>query len=268
MLFLTLCLSFVLLLLQLGGHLFLFLLRERTPVDIFSLNFFFLGLLGLLCGLLLLVCFCTVFLILSLVSIFLDSHFFGFSLPLLWQFEVPDTLLDIVFNIGVVVASVRTTSMDNDGFELIVDEIRVLLLRLGLIRLLKVLTYVELQGVFEALVDFDPVPCYHIVLDTRQVQGQNRWQTRELRTLGHSARLFTLMAMKTLDLFWLEEHGKTFTDTLDAINEKRQVEKLFRNRDSVVAVRANDIRVADTEEHLLNERIIHSIFQRCLDGLE
>ena len=168
-------LVFILLCLQLLSHHFLLILRELAPVNIFLNDDIVDGLrlLHLLTRFFLLFC-GTILLI--LIRIFLHNcHFFRLSLPLLWNSEVPLTLFSVISDIGVVVAAVRTTSMDNNDLEIVVDEVGILHLCLRLLSLLQVLAHVDLKWVLEAVVDFYSIPSHHVVLDACQVQCHHRW---------------------------------------------------------------------------------------------
>ena len=75
--------------------------------------------------------------------------------------------------------------MDDNDLQFVITKVRILLLCLGFFCLLEVLAHVKLKRVLVAVIDLKTVPGDHVVLDARQVEGEDRRQALQLWAFHH-----------------------------------------------------------------------------------
>ena len=138
-------------------------------------------------------------------------------------------------------ATIRTSSVNDDGLELIVDEIRVVFLSLSFRSGLKIFAQVELERVLKDIVDLDTVPSLHIISNPREVEGEDRRQAGKFGAFGLSSIFLASLAPNTLDVLWSEVVLQTLMDTFYTLNVERKINELFVHLDHSATLWTDDI---------------------------
>ena len=106
------------------------------------------------------------------------------------------------------------------------------------------------------------------MLNPIQAKGEDRRAATQERALGLGCLRLTDVAVDALYFFGCEVGIQALVHTFYTLNLEGQVKEFFLILRGIAALSARQVRVANSEEHLFDQRLISSALQSRLDRLK